>query len=69
LRPSEIYGIQKLEAEELVRSSGLEWVSLRIGGVMSVDSGDMPFDADTLYFGGVFAIDQRCHTVDKRDVA
>lgn len=34
VRPSEIYGIQKLEAEEIVRISGLEWVVLRIGGVM-----------------------------------
>lgn len=69
LRPSEIYGRQKLEAEELVRSSALEWVVLRIGGVMTADPTAMPLDADTLYFGGVFAIDQRCHTVDNRDVA
>ena len=69
VRPSEIYGIQKLEAEQIVRSSALEAVALRIGGVMSVDPAAMPFDADTLYFGGVFAIDQRCHTVDTRDVA
>jgi nucleoside-diphosphate-sugar epimerase len=69
LAPSEIYGMQKLEAEEMVRSSGLEWVALRLGGVMPVDPAAMPFDADTLYFGGVFAIDQRVHTVDNRDVA
>lgn len=67
--PSECYGRQKWEAEQLVRSSGLDWVALRIGGVMSADPTAMPFDADTLYFGGVFAIDQRCHTVDNRDVA
>jgi nucleoside-diphosphate-sugar epimerase len=59
VRPSEIYGIQKLEAEQLVRCSGLEWVALRIGGVMSADPAAMPFDADTIYFGGAFAIDQR----------
>jgi nucleoside-diphosphate-sugar epimerase len=69
LRPNEIYGIQKLEAEEIVRSSSLDWVSLRIGGVMSADPAAMPFSADTLYFGGSLAIDQRCHTVDNRDVA
>jgi nucleoside-diphosphate-sugar epimerase len=69
LRPTEIYGIQKLEAEEIVRASSLEWVSLRIGGVMSADPAAMPFSADTLYFGGSLAIDQRCHTVDNRDVA
>jgi nucleoside-diphosphate-sugar epimerase len=69
VRPSEIYGFQKLEAEELVRSSELDWVALRIGGVMSADPAAMPFSADTLYFGGCFGIDQRCHTVDNRDVA
>jgi nucleoside-diphosphate-sugar epimerase len=69
LRPSEIYGIQKLEAEELVRSSSLQWVALRIGGVMSVDPAAMPFSPDTLYFGSALPIDQRCHTVDNRDVA
>lgn len=69
LQPSELYGIQKLEAEELVRSSGLEWVAMRIGGVMSVDPAAMPFSPDTLYFGGSLPIDQRCHTVDNRDVA
>ncbi|OBA97114.1 oxidoreductase [Mycobacteriaceae bacterium 1482268.1] len=69
VRPFEIYGFHKLEAEELVRSSGLEWVVLRIGGVMSADPAATPFDSDTLYFGGCFGIDQRCHTVDNRDVA
>lgn len=36
---------------------------------MSADPAAMPFSADTLYFGGSLAIDQRCHTVDARDVA
>jgi nucleoside-diphosphate-sugar epimerase len=69
LRPSELYGSQKLEAEKIVRSSSLDWVVLRIGGVMSADPTAMPFSPDTLYFGGLLSIDQRCHTVDNRDVA
>jgi nucleoside-diphosphate-sugar epimerase len=69
IRPHDVYGCQKLEAEEIVRSSSLEWVILRIGNVMSVDPAAMPFNADTLYFGGALAIDHRCHTVDNRDVA
>jgi nucleoside-diphosphate-sugar epimerase len=47
----------------------LDWVVLRIGGVMSADPNAIPFTDDTLYFGGSFAIDQRCHTIDSRDVA
>jgi hypothetical protein len=35
---------------------------------MSVDPAAMPFSSDTLYFGGSLPIDQRCHTVDNRDV-
>jgi nucleoside-diphosphate-sugar epimerase len=69
VRPVEIYGSQKLEAEEIVRASGLEWVVLRIGSVISVEPGAMPFTADSLYFGGAIPTDQRCHTVDNRDVA
>jgi nucleoside-diphosphate-sugar epimerase len=69
LRPCELYGCQKLEAENIVRSSSLDWVVLRIGGVMSADPAAMPFSDDILYFGGLFPIDQRCHTVDNRDVA
>jgi nucleoside-diphosphate-sugar epimerase len=69
IRPTEVYGCQKLEAEEIVRASGLPWVILRLGNVMSVDPKAMPFSADTLYFGSALAIDHRCHTVDARDVA
>lgn len=69
IRPCELYGQQKLDAENIVRASGLDWVVLRLGGVMSADPAAMPFSADTLYFGGSLAIDQRCHTVDARDVA
>src|ERR1700726_3439833 len=36
--PTEVYGAQKLEAENLVRASNLEWVVLRLGGVLSVEA-------------------------------
>jgi nucleoside-diphosphate-sugar epimerase len=69
LRPSDIYGAHKLEAENLVRASGLEWVILRLGGVISVDPGAMPFTGDALFFESALPTDGRLHTVDVRDVA
>lgn len=69
IRPTELYGSQKLEAEKIVRSSSLEWVLLRLGGVMSADPTAIPFSPDTLFFGDALPIDQRLHTVDARDVA
>jgi nucleoside-diphosphate-sugar epimerase len=68
-RPCELYGGQKLEAEELVRSSSLDWVVLRLGGVISVDPSAMPFNSDILYFGSALPNDGRAHCVDTRDVA
>ena len=35
MRPCDIYSGHKAEAEEIVRSSSLEWVVLRFGGVLS----------------------------------
>lgn len=67
--PCELYGGQKLEAEEIVRASSLPWAVLRLGGVFSVDPDAMPFTSDLLYFGGVVPNDSRVHTVDSRDVA
>jgi nucleoside-diphosphate-sugar epimerase len=69
LRPNELYGGYKLEAEELVRSSSLDWVVLRLGGVLSVDPTAMPFSSDTIYFGSALQADCRVHCVDTRDVA
>jgi nucleoside-diphosphate-sugar epimerase len=67
--PTELYGGHKLEAEELVRSSSLNWVVLRLGGVMSVDPKAIPFSADGLFFENILPTDGRIHTVDVRDVA
>ncbi len=68
-RPSELYGGLKLEAEEFVRASGLDWVALRLGGVLSVDPSAMPFSGDIVYFGSALPTDGRVHCVDTRDVA
>jgi nucleoside-diphosphate-sugar epimerase len=67
--PSDLYGGHKLEAEELVRASSLEWVVLRLGGVISVDPAAIPFSLDALYFESALPTDGRIHTVDVRDVA
>jgi nucleoside-diphosphate-sugar epimerase len=68
-RPCELYSGHKLEAEELVRSSSLDWVVLRLGGVLSVDPSAMPFSSDIVYFGNALPTDGRVHCVDTRDVA
>lgn len=67
--PADLYSGTKFEAEEIVRASTLEWVVLRLGGVLSVDPAAMPFNADALFFESVLPTDGRIHTVDVRDVA
>ena len=44
MRPCDIYSGTKAEAEEIVRSSSLEWVVLRFGGVLSTDLSAMPLE-------------------------
>ncbi|WP_292974765.1 NAD(P)-dependent oxidoreductase [Mycobacterium sp.] len=68
LRPSDIYGSHKAEAETLVRASALEWVVLRLGGVLTSDP-QFDLDLDTIYFEASLPIDGRIQTVDVRDVA
>jgi nucleoside-diphosphate-sugar epimerase len=68
-RAVDLYSATKLEAEEHVRASGLEWVVLRLGGVISVDPKAIPFSTDALYFESALPADGRIHTVDVRDVA
>jgi D-erythronate 2-dehydrogenase len=69
VRPSDLYGAHKVEAEELVRASGLQWVILRLAGVMSVDLGAMPLSLDAPFLESALPTDGRIHTVDVRDVA
>lgn len=68
-RPTELYGGHKLESEAYVRASSLEWVVLRLGGVMSTDLSALPFSLDALYFESALPVDNRIHMVDVRDVA
>ena len=70
MRPCDVYSGQKAEAEEIVRSSNLEWVVLRFGGVLSIDLSALPFDADAHVLRERSAERQAgCTVVDVRDVA
>lgn len=69
MRHSDLYSAHKAEAESIVRASSLEWVVLRLGGVLSVDPKAIPFNADALYFESLLPTDNRMHSVDVRDVA
>jgi nucleoside-diphosphate-sugar epimerase len=67
LSPADVYGGHKAEAEAMLRSSDLEWVVLRLGGVVTVE---LPgFDNDVIYFLALLPVDGRLQTVDVRDVA
>jgi D-erythronate 2-dehydrogenase len=69
LRPADLYGAHKIEAEKLLRATDLDWVILRLGGVISVEPGAMPITGDALFFESALPTDGRIHTVDVRDVA
>jgi D-erythronate 2-dehydrogenase len=69
VQPSDLYGAHKAEVEQHVRSSGLEWVILRLAGVMSVEPGAMPFSLDALFFESALPTDGRMHSIDVRDAA
>ncbi len=67
--PNEVYGATKLEAEEVVRASPLDWVILRLGAVVSTRLLSMLSGWDVVLFESALPIDGRVHTVDVRDVA
>jgi nucleoside-diphosphate-sugar epimerase len=69
MKASDLYSAHKIEAEQIVRSSSLEWVVLRLGGVLTVDPDALPFSVDNLFFESTLPTDGRLHTVDVRDVA
>jgi UDP-glucose 4-epimerase len=69
MRPVDIYSGTKVEAEEIVRSSSLEWVVLRFGGVLTSDMSALPLSADAMLFASALPTDNRVQTVDVRDVA
>ncbi len=68
VRPFDVYGGHKAEAEVLVRECPVPWVILRLGGVLTVDLG-LGINPDLLYFEGLLPADGRLQTVDVRDVA
>jgi nucleoside-diphosphate-sugar epimerase len=66
--PADVYGDHKVRAEHLVGDSGLDWVILRLGGVLTVEPAAY-MKLDNLYFEGLLPTDGRLQTVDVRDVA
>jgi nucleoside-diphosphate-sugar epimerase len=67
-RPFELYSNTKFEAEQLVRNSSLEWVVLRLGGVLSPNFSALPLTSDGIFIESALPTDGRIHTVDVRDV-
>jgi nucleoside-diphosphate-sugar epimerase len=67
-RPCELYGAQKLEAEDLIRASSIDWTILRLGGVFFHDLG-LSGDRAQVKLEAILPTDGRCHAVDARDVA
>ncbi|WP_223163714.1 NAD-dependent epimerase/dehydratase family protein [Nocardioides humilatus] len=65
--PADSYGQHKTEAEAILRASSLEFVVLRLGGVLTVEAGTAGNEA--LEFGAMLPADGRIQTVDVRDVA
>ena len=68
VRPVDVYGATKAEAEEAVRRSGLDWTILRLGAVIFPDL-QVDGDPDARYLAAMLPADGRVQTVDGRDVA
>jgi nucleoside-diphosphate-sugar epimerase len=68
LRPSDLYGAHKVMAEQYVTASDLDWVVLRLGGVLLAEP-RWSVDRDLIFFEAVLPSDGRIQTVDVRDVA
>ncbi|OBH49254.1 NAD(P)-dependent oxidoreductase [Mycobacterium sp. E2479] len=68
LQPSDLYGAHKATAEKHVTASDLDWVILRLGGVLLAEP-RWTLDRDLLFFEAVLPSDGRIQTVDVRDVA
>ncbi len=68
VNPADIYGDHKVKAEKIVRTSALDWVILRLGGVLTATPGSY-MKLDNFYFEGMLPTDGRLQTVDVRDVA
>ncbi len=68
MTPTDLYGALKAESELHVRESALDWVVLRLGGVMTVEPAS-GLDLDMVHFASLLPVDGRIQTVDVRDVA
>ena len=68
VNPYDNYGKHKVEAESIVRASTLDWVILRLGGVLTTEP-NLGMDPNLIFFEGVLPVDGRLQTVDVRDVA
>jgi nucleoside-diphosphate-sugar epimerase len=67
VRPCELYGRTKVEAEELVRTLA-DHVVLRVGAVVVPDS-LLTLDPESAHLEALLPVDGRVHVVDGRDVA
>lgn len=67
LAPTDSYGQHKTDAEAIIRRSSLDFVILRLGGVLTVES--RAGSKESLRFGAMLPSDGRIQTVDVRDVA
>ncbi|MGU3497519.1 NAD-dependent epimerase/dehydratase family protein [Mycobacterium sp. C31M] len=68
VNPADIYGDHKVRAEKIVRTSNLDWVILRLGGVLTATPGSY-MKIDNFFFEAMLPTDGRLQTVDVRDVA
>ena len=68
VRPADVYGATKAEAEQVIRGSALDWTILRLGAVIFPDMA-LDGDADAQFLQAMLPADGRIQTVDGRDVA
>jgi nucleoside-diphosphate-sugar epimerase len=67
-QPSDLYGSHKVMAEDSLMASDLDWVILRLGGVVTAQP-RWRIDTEMVAFEALLPTDGRIHTVDVRDVA
>src|SRR5262245_54808471 len=58
MNASDLYSAHKIEAEQIVRASSLEWVVLRLGGVLPVGPSAMPSRPGPLDLESAFPTDE-----------
>ncbi|MGW0454976.1 NAD-dependent epimerase/dehydratase family protein [Gordonia sputi] len=67
-QPGDLYGAHKCAAEDIVTNSGLDWVVLRLGGVIAAEQ-SLGVDKDLMAFQAVLPGDGRLQSVAVGDVA